>query len=44
MHPKVLGHERYCWSKAGTKALLAIKICIENNRWPDFLDWGLAAA
>ena len=27
------------WSKAGANALLAVKCCIENNRWADFLDW-----
>ena len=26
------------WSKAGAKAVLAIKSCLENRRWPDFLD------
>ncbi len=34
------------WSKAGANALLAVKCCIDNNRWADFLDWraGRAAA
>ena len=27
------------WSKAGANGLLAIRCCIENTRWPDFLDW-----
>ena len=27
------------WSKAGANGLLAIRCCIENMRWPDFLDW-----
>ena len=27
------------WSKAGANAVLAIKCCFENRRWPDFLDW-----
>ena len=27
------------WSKAGANALLAIKCCISNNRWADFVDW-----
>ena len=27
------------WSKAGANALLAVKCCIDNNRWADFLDW-----
>ena len=27
------------WSKAGANALLAIRCCLENMRWPDFLDW-----
>ena len=27
------------WSKAGANAVLAVKCCFENNRWPDFLDW-----
>ena len=27
------------WSKAGANALLAVKCCLENNRWSDFLDW-----
>ena len=27
------------WSKADAYALLAVKCCIENNRWADFLDW-----
>ena len=34
------------WSKAGANRLLAIRCCLENMRWPDFLDWraGHAAA
>ena len=27
------------WSKAGANALLAVKCCLENTRWPDFLEW-----
>ena len=27
------------WSKAGANALLAVKCCLEYNRWADFLDW-----
>ena len=27
------------WSKAGANGLLAIRCCLENRRWPDFLDW-----
>ena len=27
------------WSKAGANAVLAIGCCLENRRWPDFLDW-----
>ena len=27
------------WSKAGANRLLAIKSCLRNNRWADFLDW-----
>lgn len=27
------------WSKAGANRLLAIKSCLHNNRWADFLDW-----
>ena len=26
------------WSKAGGNAFLAVKCCLENMRWPDFLD------
>ena len=26
------------WSKAGANALLAIRCCLENIRWPDFLE------
>ena len=26
------------WSKAGANALLAVKCCLKNNRWPDFLE------
>ena len=26
-------------SKVGGNALLAVKCCLENVRWPDFLDW-----
>ena len=25
------------WSKAGANAVLAIRCCFENMRWPDFL-------
>ena len=27
------------WSKAGANAVLAIRCCLENMRWPDFLEW-----
>ena len=27
------------WSKAGANALLAVKCCLENRHWADFLDW-----
>ena len=27
------------WSKAGTNALPTVRCCLENMRWPDFLDW-----
>ena len=27
------------WSKAGANGLLAIRCCLENMRWPDFLEW-----
>ena len=27
------------WSKAGANAVLATGCCLENRRWPDFLDW-----
>ena len=27
------------WSKSGANALLAIRCCLENMRWPDFLEW-----
>ena len=27
------------WSKAGANALLAVKCCLENRRWADFLEW-----
>ena len=27
------------WSKTGANAVLAIGRCLENRRWPDFLDW-----
>ena len=26
-------------SKAGANALPAVKCCIDNNRWADFIDW-----
>ena len=35
------------WSKAGANAVLAIRCCLENMRWPDFLEskaWRAAAA
>ena len=32
------------WSKAGANAVLAIKCCFRNNRWPDFLDWRACSA
>ena len=27
------------WSKVGANRLLAIKSCLHNNRWANFLDW-----
>ena len=27
------------WQKAGANAVLATGCCLENMRWPDFLDW-----
>ena len=33
---KGAGHH---WSKAGANAVLAIRCCLANRRWPDFLDW-----
>ena len=27
------------WSKVGANAVLAIRCCFENMRWPDFLEW-----
>ena len=27
------------WSKAGANAVLATGCCLENRRWPDFLEW-----
>ncbi len=27
------------WTKIGANHLLAIKSCLQNNRWADFLDW-----
>ena len=32
------------WSKAGANALLAVKCCFKNNRWPDFLEWRACSA
>ena len=32
------------WSKAGANALLAALCCLENLRWPDFLDWRACCA
>ena len=34
----------YRWSKAGANALLAVKCCFRNNRWPDRLDWRACSA
>ena len=28
-----------CWSKAGANAVLATGCCLENMRWPGFLEW-----
>ena len=28
-----------CWSKAVANAVLATGCCLENMRWPDFLEW-----
>ena len=38
------GRVRCRWSKAGANALLAVKCCIDNNRWIDFLDWRACCA
>ena len=27
------------WSKVGANALLAVRRCIDNNRWVGFLGW-----
>jgi len=27
------------WSKAAANAVPTIRRCLENSRWPDFLDW-----
>ena len=27
------------WTKSGANAVLAIRCCFENMRWPDFLEW-----
>ena len=27
------------WTKARANAPLAVKRCLENRRWPDFLEW-----
>ncbi len=27
------------WTKAGANRLMAIKACLHNNRWADYLDW-----
>ena len=32
------------WSKAGANALLAVKCCLKNNRWSDFLEWRACSA
>ena len=32
------------WTKAGANALLAVKCCFKNNRWPDFLEWKACSA
>ena len=32
------------WTKAGANALLAVKCCFKNNRWPDFLEWRACSA
>ena len=32
------------WSKAGANALPAVKCCIDNNRWADFIDWRVCRA
>ena len=32
------------WSKTGANALLAVKCCFKNNRWPDFLDCRVCSA
>ena len=39
-HARALKRVANClWSKTGANALLAVKCCIENMRWPDFLKW-----
>lgn len=40
VHPIFLGLRtaKRRWLKAGANPLLAVKSCIENNRWTDFLD------
>ena len=32
------------WSTAGANAVLAIGRCLENRRWPDFLEWRAGSA
>ena len=32
------------WTKAGANALLAVKCCFKNKRWPDFLEWRACSA
>ena len=32
------------WSEAGANTLLAVKCCLKNNRWPDFLEWRACSA
>ena len=34
----------YHWSKAEANALLAVKCCLKNKCWTDFLDWRACSA
>ena len=41
---QIFGQTGCRWLKADANALLAIKCCIENNRWTNFLIGGFVAA